>query len=118
VRDYDEHVPDAWRDDPLAVHLRSKPFLGTFWANVSAASLFLLPATTAISYWIGGCELGGSSITRTSSRTGGGVGRVDEARIGFAQSDLADDAWRVKIRCAFPKNADLQAGPDSWHPHR
>ena len=22
----------------------------------------------------------------------------------------------VKIRCAFPKNADLQVGPDFWHP--
>src|SRR6266566_9926216 len=24
--------------------------------------------------------------------------------------------WGVKIRCAFPKNADLQVGPDFWHP--
>ena len=23
----------------------------------------------------------------------------------------------AKNRCAFPKNADLQAGPDFWHPH-
>jgi hypothetical protein len=22
----------------------------------------------------------------------------------------------VKIRCAFPKNADLQVGTDFWHP--
>jgi hypothetical protein len=26
--------------------------------------------------------------------------------------------WGVKIRCAFPKNADLQVGPDFWHPTR
>ena len=24
----------------------------------------------------------------------------------------------VKIRCAFPKNADLQVGTDFWHPTR
>jgi len=26
--------------------------------------------------------------------------------------------WGVKIRCAFPKNADLQVGPAFWHPAR
>ncbi|CAN5211869.1 hypothetical protein BH18ACT14_BH18ACT14_18280 [soil metagenome] len=24
--------------------------------------------------------------------------------------------WDVKIRCAFPKNADSQVGSDFWHP--
>ena len=24
--------------------------------------------------------------------------------------------WGVKNRCAFPENADLQVGPDFWHP--
>ena len=26
------------------------------------------------------------------------------------------DLWVVNIRCAFPKNADLQVGSDFWHP--
>jgi len=37
---------------------------------------------------------------------------ADEAAFRPPRASL----WGVKIRCAFPKNADLQVGPDFSHP--
>jgi hypothetical protein len=39
VRDYDNLVPDAWIDDPVAVHLSSEPFLVDPWKRVTGAVL-------------------------------------------------------------------------------